>query len=199
MKNSILFLLLLSLFACGKEDAFELMEVTEPKEQDLTKGGFGTSPPTGCPVGDSSSLFRLSPYVEQAAPCYNLYHSGYEYETVVYANNKKPYTRRVNVLGWRNGSRSSIPNTYSLTIPGHTYVSNRLNTFYDAQRAYRSILVEVLSVFKQTPSGDWVPDEDYKATCAEVEVQNCYYERLPCHLTNSCDDDDDDDEVPTIF
>jgi len=162
MKNSILFLLLLSLFACGKEDAFELMEVTEPKEQDLTKGGFGTSPPTGCPVGDPTSLFRLSPYVEQAAPCYNLYHSGYEYETVVY------------VLGWRNGSRSSIPNTYSLTIPGHTYVSNRLNT--------------------------WVPDEDYKATCAEVQVQNCYYERLPCHLTNSCDDDDDDeDEVPTIF
>lgn len=198
MRNSILFLLLLAVFACEKDETFEIAEVPESKEQGVAKGGFGTSPPTGCPVGDPNSLFKLSPYVEQAAPCYNLYHSGYEYETVVYANNKKPYARRVTVFGWRNGSRSSIPNTYSVTIPANAYSSNRISTFPSANMAYNSILVEVSAVLKQTSFG-WVPETDYKATCAAVQVQNCYYEQLPCHLTNTCDDDDDDDDVPTIF
>lgn len=194
MKNIILFLLAIAFFACEKEEAFELTEGIESKEEGLLKRGFGTSPPTGCPEGDLNSLFRLSPYVVPTALCYSLYHSGYEYETLVYVQNKKPYTRRVTVFGWRNGNRSSIPNTYTITIPANSYSSNQVNTFPSAHMAYSSILVEVSSVLKQTPLG-WVPETDYKATCAEIEVENCYLEQLDCHLTNSCDEDDDGDGV----
>ena len=158
---------------------------------------IGTSPPTGCPEGDPNSLFRLSPYVEQGEICYNFNHYGYVYDLVVYTNKKKPYPRRVTVFGWRNGNRSSIPNTYSVTIPANAYSSNRASTFPNATMSYSSILVEVSSVFKQTSSGPWGLDTDYKATCAEIEVQNCYYERLPCHLTGDgdCGGDEDGDGV----
>ena len=198
MKNGILFLLFFALFACEKEEAFELPNATESKLQETAKTGLGTSPPTGCPVGDPDSDFRLSPYVEQAGVCTGLFHTGYEYETVVYVGNSKPYTRRVSVFGWRNGNRSSIPNTYTLTIPANAFMSNRISTFPEAHMQYSSILVEVSSVMKHTSAG-WVPETDYRATCASIPVTNCYHEDLPCHLTNTCDDDDDDDENPTLF
>ena len=154
------------------------------------------SPPSNCHVGDASSTFRISPYVEQASPCYNLYHTGYNYETVVYVNNTKPYTRRVHIFGWRNGNRSSIPHTYGVTIPANSYTSSRVPTFGQEPVRYSSILVEVNNVFKQVGS-NWVIDDDYRATCASIPVQNCYQETLPCHLTNTCDDDGDD--PPTLF
>lgn len=189
-----------SFYSCEKEEGAELTTKLISKDPTLEKGGtIGTSPPTGCPEGDPNSTFRLSPYVEQTDACYNLYHTGYNYETVVYAHKAKPYTRRVVVFGWRNGNRSSIPHSYSLTIPANAFSSNRVSTFYDEPAQYTSMLVEVSNVFKQVGS-DWVIETDYKATCAEVPVQNCYHEDLPCHLTNTCDDDDDDNpEPPTIY
>ena len=188
MKNSILFLLFFVLFSCEKEESLELPNVVESEQQGTARGGLGTFPPTGCPVGDPNSSFRLSPYVEQAGICNGLYHTGYEYETVVYAGSAKPYTRLVTVFGWRNGNRSSIPNTYSLTIPANDYASNRVNTFPFAHIRYSSILMEVSSVLKHTSAG-WVEETDYRATCASIPVDNCYEETLPCHLTNTCDDD----------
>ncbi len=180
MKNSILFLctigLLLALFSCEKEEVIAVADKAELTEQGTTKNGFTIgpiSPPSNCQVGDPNSAFRLSPYLEQAGICYGNGHTGYDYNVVVYVTNTKPYNRQVSVFGWRNGNKSSIPNTYTITIPANSFTSSKVAAFSNATAAYSSMLMEVNDVLKQQ-GFSWVSDPDYRATCADVHVQNCY-------------------------
>lgn len=186
MKKSIFFwgimTLILAVSSCKKEEVLETAIQQESTIEPLTTSDF-----RGAPLGTAAVL---RPYVVSTGLCYGFRHTGNSYETLVYVTGAKPYDRRVIVFGWRNGNMSSIPNTYTITVPANSTTSSRVNTFPDATMLYSSIKVEVSQVLKRTSSGAWVTDASASTTSATIPVQNCYQEYID--LGPGGDDDDDD-------